>query len=347
MASDADSAAVDAIAVDADAIVDGLETAVAALADAMAFGRSLGREIDRVHFLACGSSNRAMLGLQYWIERLSPSLEVHRSFPAEYLTQQPRRLDDRTLVVLSSKSGRTPETVAAAEFLRDLPCRTVAFTQTADSPLARAAGTRFLTGTGGESFVALFMLMQSLVGGLLTAKDGWQDAAALLASLKALPEAIAISARQSDARAAVEAQRLRNDRILYHIASGPGFTTAYVFGVCVLMEMLRLHSYPIEAAEFFHGPFEIVDDTTPLVLLLGEDPSRPLMERVVKFCQRHSDRLLIYDSRDFAMPGIVPAIRPIVAPYVLQAALKRIAAHLSVLHGQPLTTRRYMWKIEY
>ena len=47
------------------------------------------------------------------------------------------------------------------------------------------------------------------------------------------------------------------------------------------------------------------------------------------------------------MKGIEPTIRPIVAPYVLQAALKRIASKLSVWHNQPLTTRRYMWKAEY
>ena len=35
------------------------------------------------------------------------------------------------------------------------------------------------------------------------------------------------------------------------------------------------------------------------------------------------------------------------APYVLQSALKRISARLSVLHGKPLTTRRYMWKGGY
>jgi len=90
-----------------------------------------------------------------------------------------------------------------------------------------------------------------------------------------------------------------------------------------------------------------VDEHTKLFLLLGEDPSRPLMERVVRFCRKHTEHLMIYDSRDFAMPGIDPAIRPIVAPYILQAALKRISARLSVLLAKPLGERRYMWKTEY
>jgi fructoselysine 6-phosphate deglycase len=328
-------------------IVTGLEQAAAALPDAFALGRAFARDIDRIYLVAHGSANRAMLGLAYWIEHFSPTLEVRRYFPSEFVTQNPAKLNARTLVLLASKSGTTPETVAAAEFLRDKPCATVAFTLTAERKLAGLAQNALLAGDTSESFVALFMLMQAAVGGVLSGRGEWTLGERLLASLSRVPEAVADAAVANDRRAAEDARRYKDDRILYHVACGPGFTTAYVFGVCILMEMLWLHSYPIEAAEFFHGPFEIVDRNTPLILILGEDPSRPLMERVVRFCKKYTERLMIYDSRDFAMPGIDPAIRPIVAPYVLQSALKRLSTHLSVWHGKPLSTRRYMWKTEY
>lgn len=332
---------------DGSAVFGGLAQAVGSLDAAAAFGRALAPRIERVHFVACGSPNRAMAGLQYWIEHFSPSLEVRRYFPAEYMAQDPRRLDERTLVVLGSKSGTTKETVAAAEFLRGRPCRTVAITQLAGSPLARAAGDRFLIGETPESFLGMAMIAHALVGGLLAAKDGWPHEAALLRALAALPQAVAETAAMSDARGAADAEALKADRNLYVLAAGPGFTSAYVWGVCILMEMLWLHAYPVEAAEFFHGPFEIVERATPLVLILGEDPSRPLMERALRFCEKHSDRLFIYDSRDYPMTGIAPEIRPILAPYIVQAALKRISARLSVLHDKPLATRRYMWKSDY
>lgn len=329
------------------AIQEGLAHTVSSLPSALALGRQLAGDIDRIYFVAHGSAHRAMQGMQYWIEHFSPSLEVRRYFPSELIAQDPARLDERTLVLLASKSGTTPETVAAAHYLQGKPCRTISFTLKGDSPLAELAQQRFLAGETGESFVALFMLMQALVGGLLAERDGWPHAEELLSSLAALPGAIADAAAQNDARAAQDALTYANDRNLYHVASGPGFTPAYVFGVCILMEMLWLHSYPIEAAEFFHGPFEIVDENTPLILILGEDPSRPLMERVLRFCRKYTQRLMIYDSRNYAMPGIAPAIRPLVAPYVLQAALKRLSEHLSDVHKQPLSTRRYMWKTEY
>ena len=312
-------------------LVAELAPSIAALEGAMAFGREIGPRIDRVIFLACGSPNRAMRGLQYWIEHFSPTLEVRRHFPAEFLAQDPPRLDARTLVILGSKSGTTPETVAAAEFLRGRDCVTVGITQSATTPLAAAVQHRFLIGETPESFLGMAMIAQALVGGLLAGRDGWPHAGALLASLRALPEAVADAAATADRRGIDAALALRDDRHIYLLASGPCFTNAYVF----------------DAAEFFHGPFEIVERRTPLILILGEDPSRPLMERALRFCTRQSDRVFVYDSKDLAMPGIAPEIRPLLAPYALQAALKRISANLSILHGKPLGERRYMWKGGY
>ena len=328
-------------------LVAELLPSVAALEGAMAFGTEIAPRIDRVIFVACGSPNRAMRGLQYWIERFSPTLEVRRYFPAEFVAQDPPRLDARTLVILGSKSGTTPETVAAAEFLRGRPCITVGITQSPTTPLARAVQHRFLIGETPESFLGMAMIAQALVGGLLAGRDGWPHGEALLRSLRALPEAVADAAATSDRRGIEAALALRADREIYLLASGPGFTNAYVFGVCILMEMLWLHAYPIDAAEFFHGPFEIVARDTPLILILGEDPSRPLMERALAFCRKHSDRVFVYDSRDLAMPGIAPEIRPLLAPYALQGALKRISANLALLHGKKLSERRYMWKGGY
>jgi fructoselysine 6-phosphate deglycase len=332
---------------DRNAFIAGLQQARAGLDEAAALGRRLAGEIDRIYLVGCGAPNRVMLGLDYWIQHYSPHLEVRRYFPAEFVAQNPPRCDGRTLVLLGSKSGTTPETVQAAAFLRDRPCRTVAVTQTAQLPLAQAVQHPLLMGETAQAHAGMFMLMQALVGGLLAAKDGWPLQEKLLASLHALPEVLAEETAANDARNAEYARLYKDDKVLYHVAAGPMFSAAYVFGVCMVMEMLLLHSTALEAAEFFHGPFEVVDRNTPLLLLLGEYPSRPLMERVGRFCKKYTERLIICDTRDFAMAGVAPEIRPIVCPYVMDAALHRLAEHLSVWLGKPLSTRRYMWKTEY
>lgn len=333
--------------IDADEITNSLKQTVEALPRAARLGQELGASIDRIYMVACGSANRAMQGIQYWADHSARKLEVRTFFPAEFMAINPPKLDDRTLVILASKSGRTPETVQAAEFVKSLPCRTVVLTQVENSPLGQLGDEAFYVGETSESFTAIFMLMQTLVGGVLATTDNWPLLGKLLDSLPALPQVIVEAARQNEARAAEDSRLYKDDDKLYFVASGPVSTSAYVFGVCILMEMLWIHAYPIDAAEFFHGPFEIVTPETPLVLLLGEDPSRPLMERVKRFALKTTERLMVYDSKDYAMDGIDAEIRPIVAPYVIQAALKRMSVRLSVWRNQPLSTRRYMWKSEY
>jgi len=332
--------------VDKPAILRGYEATLALLDRTAALGRAFAGKIDRIYLVGCGGPNRAMLTVEYWIEHCSSAIEVRRYFPAEFMTINPRRLDARTLVVLGSKSGTTAETVQAAEFVRGRPCHVVAITEKPDSALAQSVASPLLMGasSGGAS---MFMLLQALVGGVMAEADKWELFDPLMSSLHALPQVLADTAAASDLRSAEDARLLKDDRILYHIAAGPMFATAYVWGVCVLMEMQWMHSIPLEAAEFFHGPFEIVDQNTPIVLMKGEDPSRPLMDRVERFCKKYTERLFIYDTADYPMPGIDPRIRAIVGPNVLQAALRRISDRLAVWHNHPLTTRRYMWKTDY
>jgi len=337
---------VKAAPIDQARVTEGLRQAVAAIPHAAATGKALAHDIDRVYLIGCGAPNRVMLTLEYWLDHTRTTLQVKRYYPAEFMTLEPT-LDERTLVILGSKSGTTKETVEAARFLHDKPCRTLAVTSTEDAPLARAAQQSILMGDTEQAHTGMFIVLQALVGGLMHARDGWPHLPALQRSLAALPAVLVEAARQNDERGRHDAHTYQHDRVLYHLASGPTYATAYVFGVCMLMEMQWMHSVPIEAAEWFHGPFEILDEHTPVMLLLGEDPSRPLMERALTFCRKYTNRLMIYDSREYAMTGIDPDIRPIVAPFVLQAALNRFAEHLAELRNHHLDTRRYMWVTEY
>ena len=101
-------------------------------------GTELGkRGFKRLYLVGCGAPNRAMLLAEYWLQRYATKVDVRRYFPAEFIYQNPAALDENTLVILGSHSGTTQETVAAAEFLQDKPCATVAITQKEDSPLAQ------------------------------------------------------------------------------------------------------------------------------------------------------------------------------------------------------------------
>jgi fructoselysine 6-phosphate deglycase len=321
------------------------------------YAKKLGYEfaksgIKRIFFVACGAPNREMSVMTYWLEKYSKQIEVRRYFPAEFVAQNPSALDEKTLIIFGSHSGTTPEMVQAAQFVKKSPSLCVGITQTDDSLMAQELDTIIAYGKSPDEgyqhgYYSMFMILLALVGSIMNEIEAWELYDSVMNSLDALPDVLADVMRISEKRAVEEARLYKDDRIFYLVGSGPMFCTAYVFGVCILMEMLWIHTYPGEAAEWFHGPFEIVDQDTPIFLLLGEDDSRPLMERVVRFCSKYTERLIIYDSKDYEMRGIAPEARPIFAPIIIQSGLDRLAEHLSVWHNHPLTYRRYMWKTAY
>ena len=168
-----------------------------------------------------------------------------------------------------------------------------------------------------------------------------------MASLKNLPEALAGAKAVSMEKGRNAAGRVAGAENIFLIGSGPMFTTAYIFAACFLMEMQWMQAFPLSAAEFFHGPFEVFDGKTPTILLLGEDPSRPEGERVLKFFRENLSEPIVYDSREYTMEGIERSIRPILAPFILDAAMTNLVETLAEINRHPMTTRRYMGKVDY
>ena len=67
-------------------------------------------------------------------------------------------------------------------------------------------------------------------------------------------------------------------------------------------------SKSIHAAEFLHGTLEIVDETTPVTLFIGEDEQRPLAERVAKLLPKICANYTIIDSKAYELPELVKNI---------------------------------------
>jgi len=337
-----------AIEIDRQEFLKGLEKAVSEKDKAFSLGVALARQgIKRVYLVGCGAPNREMGAIKYWLDKDAKVLETYLYFPAEFISQSPAKLGADTLVVLASHSGTTPEVVQAAGFLKSFPSKVVAVTQFEDSPLAQAVENTFAYGKSEEGYYAKLIILLGLLAGIMKEVEGWKIADTLVSNLNALPSALVDTAEANENRATEEARLYKDDDFMMILGSGPNYSTAYVFGTCVLMEMQWMHTFTGEAAEFFHGPFEVIDQNTPVIVFMGEDPSRSVSERVVRFCKKFTERLMVYDSKDFEMKGIAPEARAIFAPFILEAAVSRLSEHLAVWHNHPLSTRRYMWKFEY
>ena len=334
---------------DKTAFISQFTGALSGIENASQLGNSFSSEgIHRVIFAGCGAPYYMMRLLAYWGGKYAVKTDLRVLQSAELVNQDPAAIDDKTLVVLGSHSGTTQETLDAAKFLQSKPCKTLAITQDSASPIGSAAMACLPYGKTTQGYFSAFILAQAFFSAFLNESEpAWPLHSALMASLPNLPAALADAKESNLAAAAVQAQSLADEQHLYVLGAGPMYTTAFVFAACFLMEMQWMHAHALAAADFFHGPFEVVDETVPLLILIGEDASRPEGERLQRFGAQYAGKTFVYDSQDFKMNGIHPEARPIVAPFILDSALTALVETLAELRGHPLTTRRYMGKVAY
>lgn len=326
----------------------GLKGALELSDELVAYGREMARKgFNKVYFVGCGAPNRELMSIKYWVDHYSKKIETHLFWPAEFISQNPARIDDKSLVILMSHSGTTKEIVQAAKFCHNLPCTTVAMTMKADAPLAMECSKTFAYGESKTSYDAKFVLILSFISGMMDELKDWDLHGKIMQGLKAFPKAMTEAELQYEKINTEHARNYWNEDFFMVLGSGPCHATSYGLGVCVMMESLNYRVFEGQAAEFFHGPFEVLNNSVPVILFIGEDLSRGLAERVETFVKNYTEKLLIYDSKDIPMEGIPAEVRGIFAPYILGAASNSLPKHMSVWKAQPLSTRHYMGKVSY
>ena len=325
-----------------------MEIGMRLIPQAVEAGQAISAEkIQQLLLVGCGAPHYMFQSLAFWANWKAIDLQVQVLYPHEFL-QIANDLDHKTAVIFGSHSGKTAETVSAAKAISNQAIRSIAITQFHESPLALAANEIFSYGPSEQGYFSSFAIAQAIVSAFLDKADaGWKSHAQIISSLSNFPSALA-DAKKAGMKTALEnAENLRDKKEIYLVGSGPMYTTAYVYAACFLMEMQWIHALSIRAADFFHGPFEALDDTTPVIVLLGESPDRKEAQRVLKFCEKYIGGAMAYDSKQFEMPGIHPSVRAIFAPFILDAAMTTLVEQLARLRNHPLETRRYMGRVDY
>ena len=325
-----------------------LSASVGLIEAAQKMGESLASEgIERLLLVGCGAPHYMFRAINIWIGSIAKESCIADIYPAE-LAHPQYAPDNKTTVIFGSHSGKTAETLQGAASLRQTGVYTLAITQHPDSPLAQQVKDTLSYGASGQGYFSSLILVLTVVSAFLRKRSaGWDVHPKLISSLQNLPGALADAKQLSMEEGMRHAASLQNESSLFVVGNGPMYTTAYVFAACFLMEMQRMNAHPIDGLDFFHGPFEMTDASTPIILLLGEGIFRPDAERVAQFCEHHTKRCITYDAASFEMPGIHKEIRPIIAPFIVDAALTNLVEQLAILRGHPLTTRRYMGKVDY
>lgn len=305
------------------------------------------RGIDSVLFVGTGGSFASSVHAVATLRGRLTSRYVDNVMSAEALSAPLPRVGAGTLVIASSHSGGTPETVSATELLKAQGATIISLSASTDSPLGRLADLPLGYDSERTITSAKQILLAHLTWALIEQLEGAPRDPARVAAYEALPGALLEAIQQSESELERIALDIRDTPFIYVLAAGPNFGAAYLLSMCYLMEMQWKRSASFYAGEFFHGAFEMVEPEVAVLTLLGEDPSRSTAERAAGFAARYSEHAHVIDTSTLALSGVPSELRGEVTPIVLGVLASRLAEHMEAVTGHSLDERRYMYKVEY
>jgi glucosamine--fructose-6-phosphate aminotransferase (isomerizing) len=260
-----------------------------------------------------GSSCHALVPLQLRLIDSGQRARVVET--SELLHYQQRLLDSAALLVIASQSGRSAEVVRLLETIRGRGVATVAVTNTAASPLTRAASSVVLTRAGEEAtvscktYVAAQMAL-AMLGAWLTGADVESTRADLGNTVAAAAEYLA-GWRE---HVAALARRLDGVGSLYFAGRGPSLAAALTAGL-ITKESTHRPAEGMSSAAFRHGPLEMADERLVLLVFAGEPRTRALNEALVLDARGAGARSWLVSEQaaepEFRLPVVAGVARPV------------------------------------
>jgi glucosamine--fructose-6-phosphate aminotransferase (isomerizing) len=313
------------------------------------------RALERVQFVACGTSYHASLVGRALLERLA-RLPSDVDVASEYRYRQPV-VNPRTLVMGVSQSGETADTLAAATTAREAGVKLAAVCNVVGSALARTSDHVLYTQAGPEisvastkafttQIVALYLMALRLghLRGHLTA----EQVAAHLEALAEVPERLQAALPEMESQTEAAARRYADRPAFLFVGRGLGHPIA-LEGALKLKEVTYLTAEGYPAGELKHGPIALVAPGVPVVALGAGSRLEPKMvSNLEEVRARGAEVIVVASERERALlsraavsigcPSAGPAgeragAEELVAPLYQVPALQLLAYHVAVARG--------------
>ncbi len=268
-----------------------------------------GAKFDFITIAARGTSDNAATYAKYLFASFN-RLPVALATPSLYtLYQTPPRLEG-SLVIGISQSGQSPDIVAVLEEGRRQKARTLAITNFADSPLARAADHVIPQHAGEEKTVAATKTYTTQLLALAMLSTAMARDRARARELPKVPDAVA---RTLPLNGVIEpaVRNWRDKSICLVLGRGYNYATAFEIAL-KLKELAYVTAEPFSSADLMHGPIAIVEGGLPVILVVPRGLVQEDLIAVGKqLRERGADLAVISDVPEALALGSLPL--PLVA----------------------------------
>lgn len=296
---------------------------------------------DNIFLFGIGGTLLYAGQIMHTAKQLGCSLPLYLENATDFLYEGNKKFTKNSVVVIASLSGNTIEVEAAIDKAHEVGARVIGYVEVAESPLAKKVD-HLVTTVGGEYYWWYTVVLRFMKNaGEFDAYDK------LTSQMKNLPDAVVQIYKDADEEMKNYAEKYCDEPITYLVGSGNLEDWAVCYGMCIMEEMQWMRTRPISAANFFHGTLEVIERDIPVILIKGEDKTRPEMDRVEKFVNRVSAKVTVFDTKKFALPGIDEEFRGVLSPIVMRSAFMRLNVHLEHCRRHPIDIRRYYKALKY
>ena len=312
--------------------------------------------INRVIFVAMGTSFNAALVARYMMEQLS-GLPSEAENASEFRYRDPI-LDSRTLVVSVGQSGETADTLSAMEEASGKGARLITVCNSEGSQATRLAEGCIYLRAGPEIGVAstktftcsleALYLLAAYVG----RRRGFLSQAALgeaLKDLARLPDLLSDLVSNQEPYIAL-AERYQDKSHFLYMGRGPNYPVA-LEGALKLKEIAYTHAEGCSAGEIKHGPIALVDQDMPVVAIAPRDGLRDkMLNSIFEVKARGGIVIALATEGDEEIANIadhvlyIPPLAPLLTPILASVPLQLLAFHMAVKRGCDIDRPRNLAK---
>jgi glucosamine--fructose-6-phosphate aminotransferase (isomerizing) len=304
------------------------------------------RVIDKVFVVACGTAYHAGLIAKYAIEHWT-RIPVEVELASEFRYRDPV-MDRSTLVVVISQSGETMDTLMALRHAKEQKARVLAICNVNGATIPRESDAVLYTHAGPEVAVAstkafLTQLVACYLVGLFLAQvrglKYTDEVAAIVDQLKKLPDCVG----------EVLARSLAGEDKMLFLGRHVGYPVA-LEGALKLKELAYIHAEGFAAGELKHGPIAVIDNGTPVVVVVPSPRTRESVHgkvvsniqeirargaRTIVIAEEGDDDVVPYADDIIRVPRTPTLLAPVVTTVPLQVLACEIAATRGLDVDQP------------
>lgn len=298
---------------------------------------------NSIYLIGCGSSISTCYSVRDALRAVS-NLPITVFTGYEFAYNKKLLRDENSIVIATSQSGETADTLAALRKAKEYNIKTVSITNEPQSSMAKEADYPIVTLGHTETAILgtkTYITQLACLYQILFLASDYERKDEILNQLIQIPDIIENLLKTTEEDNKKLANDLKDEDVFYCLGSGVNFGLAYKLAMTMLMEGAIKHACPLYSAEYRHGLIERAEEDVPLIFLDADQASDEITKRAYDNANEIKARTILFKLSDYA------DVNKLLAPFVLVIPLEWFVYYLAHFNGEDPGSTRHIGKVRY